>query len=48
MGDGLFAPNQTTNREQIATMVNRAIQYIKAETGINQATQSLFSTEFSY
>ena len=33
MGDGLFAPNQTTNREQIATMVNRAIQYIKAETG---------------
>ena len=33
MGDGLFAPGQTTNREQIATMVNRAIQYIKAETG---------------
>lgn len=33
MGDGLFAPSQTTNREQIATMVNRAIQYIKAETG---------------
>ncbi len=33
MGEGLFAPGQTTNREQIATMVNRAIQYIKAETG---------------
>ena len=33
MGGGLFAPNQTTNREQIATMVNRAIQVIKAETG---------------
>ena len=33
MGDDLFAPNQTTNREQIATMVHRAIQYIKTETG---------------
>ncbi len=29
MGDGTFAPQQTTNREQIATMLLRAILYIQ-------------------
>lgn len=37
VGDSKFAPNQTTNREQIATMIARAIAYIKAESGIDLA-----------
>lgn len=37
VGDNKFAPKQTTNREQIATMIARAIAYIKAETGTDLA-----------
>ena len=33
VGDGQFAPDRTTNREQIATMIYRAITYIEQETG---------------
>lgn len=32
MGDGTFEP-KTTNREQIATMIYRAVQYMEKETG---------------
>lgn len=35
MGEGKFAPKTTTNREQIATMVNNAIKYINEEKGID-------------
>ena len=37
VGNSKFAPTQTTNREQIATMIARAIAYIKAETGVDPA-----------
>lgn len=40
VGNGKFAPKQTTNREQIATMIARAIAYIKAETGVDLAPSS--------
>lgn len=33
VGDNLFAPAETTNREQIATMVFRATEVIKENTG---------------
>ena len=33
VGDNRFAPDTTTNREQIATMIARAIAYIEKETG---------------
>jgi hypothetical protein len=33
MGEGIFAPETTTNREQIATMIYRAVQYIGEQTG---------------
>lgn len=33
VGDGLFAPKATTNREQIATMIYRAAQYLTAQVG---------------
>lgn len=33
VGQGKFAPKTTTNREQIATMVYRAAQYIAQQTG---------------
>ena len=33
VGDNKFAPDTTTNREQIATMIARAIAYIEKETG---------------
>ena len=32
MGDGTFEPKTTTNREQIATMIYRAVQYMEKET----------------
>lgn len=32
MGDGTFEP-KTTNREQIAAMIYRAVQYMEKETG---------------
>lgn len=37
MGDDLFAPETTTNREQIASMIARAVKYIETETGKNYA-----------
>lgn len=37
VGDNKFNPKQTTNREQIATMITRAVAYIKAETGTDLA-----------
>lgn len=33
VGAGKFSPEATTNREQIATMINRAIDYYNAQTG---------------
>lgn len=35
VGEGRFDPSAETNREQIATMVNRAINYINESKGIN-------------
>lgn len=35
VGNNVFDPDSTTNREQIATMVARAIEFIEAETGKN-------------
>lgn len=33
VGEGKFAPKDTTNREQIATMIYRATQYLTGQTG---------------
>ena len=33
VGDQQFAPDQTTNREQIATMIYRAVTYIEQQSG---------------
>ena len=35
VGEGKFAPKSTTNREQIATMVNNAINYINEQKDID-------------
>lgn len=35
VGEGKFAPKDTTNREQIATMIYRATQYLAEQTGKN-------------
>lgn len=35
VGEGKFAPKNTTNREQIATMIYRATQYLAEQTGEN-------------
>lgn len=35
VGNGQFAPAQTTNREQIATMLARAIDVVEAATGVD-------------
>ena len=35
VGDGKFAPKLSTNREQIATMIDRAAQYLSAKLGEN-------------
>lgn len=40
MGDGLFMPNTTTNREQIATMLSRAIDYIATQSDVDLAPLS--------
>ena len=40
IGHGEFGPDQTTNREQIAAMVARAIDYVKAETGTDLAPKA--------
>lgn len=37
IGDNKFAPKTATNREQIATMIYRAISYIKEQRGIDLA-----------
>lgn len=39
MGDGTFAPKQTMTREQMATMIHRAISYIEKETGVKLLTK---------
>ena len=39
MGDGIFAPKQTMTREQMATMIHRAISYIEKETGVKLLTK---------
>lgn len=39
MGDDTFEPDTTTNREQIATMIARAVSYIEKETGKTYLTQ---------
>lgn len=39
MGDDTFEPGTTTNREQIATMIARAVSYIEKETGKTCLTQ---------
>lgn len=40
VGDNKFDPNATTNREQIATMIYRAIRYIKEYNGRNLTSES--------
>lgn len=47
VGNGKFAPDQTTNREQIAAMVYRAITYIEKETGRAFATKNADLTRFT-
>lgn len=37
MTETTFQPDTTTNREQIATMISRAIDYMETETGVNLA-----------
>lgn len=37
IGGGKFAPEQTTNREQIATMMARAIDYLEENSGLSLA-----------
>ncbi len=39
VGGNKFDPNATTNREQIATMLFRAIKYIEAQSGQNPASK---------
>ena len=39
MGDGTFAPKQTMTREQMGTMIHRAISYIEKETGVKLLTK---------
>ena len=40
IGGGKFAPEQTTNREQIATMMARAIDYLEETSGLSLAPQA--------
>lgn len=40
VGNNKFDPNATTNREQIATMLYRAIGYIEEQTGKNPASKA--------
>ncbi len=47
VGDGKFAPDTTTNREQIATMIARAIKYIEQETGTTYAPAAPNIDKFS-
>jgi len=47
VGDNKFAPETTTNREQIATMIARAIAYIEKETGKTFASATPSIERFS-
>lgn len=47
VGGGKFDPTATTNREQIATMVARAIVYIDKQSGINIAPSVANIDKFS-
>lgn len=40
IGDGTFTPEQTTNREQIAAMLYRAVQYIEQNGGKSLAVKT--------
>lgn len=40
VGDNMFAPDQTTNREQIAAMLYRAVQYIEQNGGKGLAVKT--------
>lgn len=42
-----FVPDATTNREQIATMIYRAVQYIAEETGTDLAPKAADISTFS-
>ena len=47
VGDGKFAPKQTANREQIATMMARASAYLKALTGKDLTPKSADLSKFT-
>lgn len=47
VGEGRFDPDATTNREQIATMIARAVKYIETETGKNYAPAAPSIEKFS-
>lgn len=47
VGNSRFDPNANTNREQIASMIARAIDYITQETGINVAPAAAQIDAFS-
>ena len=47
VGDGKFAPKQATNREQIAVMIARAIDYIELQTGVDLAPAASDISRFS-
>lgn len=45
MNKGLFSPNQLTNREQVATMVYRAVKAMKPDAGFSTDAAPEFSDE---
>lgn len=47
VGNNRFAPDTATNREQIASMIHRAINYIAKETGVNLAPAAADLSKFS-
>lgn len=47
VGDNKFAPDTTTNREQIAAMIYRAITYIEKETGKAFTTKTTDLAKFT-
>ncbi len=47
VGNGRFAPDQTTNREQIAAMIYRAITYTETETGKVFTTKNADLSKFT-
>lgn len=40
VGENKFAPNVTTNREEIATMIARAVKYIEQKSGVSLAPKA--------